>query len=94
MTKKELITTVAAKLNVTYESAENAVITTMATITQGLVESGTVAIPNFGIFAVRDRAERMGWNPHTGEPMIVPAQKVVAFKAGKVTLKAIREPRR
>ena len=84
MTKKELVDTVAEKLNITSESAENAVMTTMAAITYGLANSGSVAIPYFGTFSVKDRAERKGRNLMTGETVIIPAKRVVVFKPGKV----------
>ena len=86
MKKGELITTVAEKLNITRESAENAVLTTLAAITMGLTDSGTVVIPNFGTFTVKQRAERLGRNLRTGETITVPAQKVVVFKAGKLIM--------
>ena len=89
MTKKELVETVADKLNITYESAENAVLVTMAAITVGLANSGTVVIPNFGTFTVRERKARAARNPRTGEKITVEAKNVVTFKAGKATLEAI-----
>jgi len=33
---------------------------------------------------VRERAERKGRNPQTGEEIKIPAGKVPAFKAGKI----------
>ena len=89
MTKKELVGIVAEKLNITCESAENAVLTTMATITRGLAESGSVNIPNFGTFTVRERAARTGRNPNTGEKIMIEPKKQIVFKLGKVTVKAI-----
>ena len=90
MTKKELVDTVAEKLNISLESAENAVLTTMAVITVGLTGSGSVGIPGFGTFGVTERAARKGRNPKTGEQMDIPAKKVVVFKAGKGLREAIR----
>ena len=90
MTKKELVDTVAEKLNISLESAESAVLTTMAAITVGLTGSGSVAIPGFGTFSVTERAARKGRNPKTGEQMDIPAKKVVVFKAGKGLREAIR----
>ena len=90
MTKKELVDTVAEKLNISLESAENAVLTTMAAITVGLTGSGSVAFPGFGTFSVTERAARKGRNPKTGEQMDIPAKKVVVFKAGKGLKEAIR----
>jgi DNA-binding protein HU-beta len=42
-----------------------------------------VVIANFGSFKVKERAERKGRNPKTGEEIIIPAKKVVSFSPGK-----------
>lgn len=42
-----------------------------------------VSIPGFGKFAVKDRPERQGRNPATGEAMTIAASKKVAFTAAK-----------
>lgn len=39
-----------------------------------------VLVSGFGKFCVRDKAERKGRNPATGEDAILPARRVVAFK--------------
>ena len=52
----------------------------------GLTDSGTVVIPNFGTFTVKQRAERLARNLQTGETITVPAQKIVVFKAGKLIM--------
>ena len=89
MTKKELVDTVAEKLNITCNSAENAVLTTIATITLGLAESGSVKIPNFGTFKVKEHSAHIGRNPRTGETIQIRSKKRVVFKPSKVTIKTI-----
>lgn len=90
MTKKELVDTVAEKLNISSKSAENAVLTTMVAIMEGLSGSGIVTIPSFGTFSVAERAARKGRNPRTGEAVEIPAKKVVVFKPGKVLKETIQ----
>ncbi len=46
-----------------------------------------VKLPGFGNFELRDKKERPGRNPKTGESIPVSARRVVTFKAGP-TLKA------
>ncbi|MED4298901.1 HU family DNA-binding protein, partial [Priestia megaterium] len=41
-------------------------------------------------FEVRQRAERTGRNPQTGEEMTIPASKVPAFKPGKDLKEAVK----
>ncbi|WP_449263660.1 HU family DNA-binding protein [Escherichia coli] len=40
-------------------------------------------MPGFGKFAVKDRPERQGRNPATGEAMTIAASKKVSFTAAK-----------
>ncbi len=48
------------------------------------LESGDdVMISNFGKFHVADKGKRKGRNPVTGESMILPARRVITFKASK-----------
>ena len=48
-----------------------------------------VQLSGFGTFEVRERAERKGRNPKTGEDIPIPATKVPAFKAGKALKDAV-----
>jgi len=42
-----------------------------------------VTLTDFGSFKVVERAAKEGRNPQTGEPIEIPAKKVVKFEAGK-----------
>jgi nucleoid DNA-binding protein len=53
-----------------------------ATLQQGK----PIAISSFGKFTVRNKAPRTGRNPRTGEDVMIPAHRVVAFYASR-TLK-------
>ena len=90
MNKKELVDTVADKLNISDESAENAVMTTLAAIGSSLSKGENVTIPRFGTFSVRERQARKARNPRTGEEINVPAKKNIVFKAGKTLMEAIQ----
>jgi len=48
-----------------------------------------VAIAGFGSFTIRDRKERQGRNPATGETMTIKASKAVGFKAAKALKEAV-----
>lgn len=52
-------------------------------VTESLKNGDTVDIFGFGKFEVRDRAERQGINPKTGEKLVIAATKSPAFKASK-----------
>ena len=44
---------------------------------------------NFGTFSLSQRKERQGRNPKTGEPLTIPACKVVRFHPGKQLREAV-----
>jgi len=48
-----------------------------------LVDGEQVKISSFGTFSVRNKAERVGRNPKTGEEVRIPPGKAIRFKPGK-----------
>ena len=83
MTKTELIENVAQAADMTKKEAAQAVNVVLSTIEKALKNEDSVALPGFGTFSVRERSERKGRNPQTGEEITIPAGKAVRFKAGK-----------
>jgi len=83
MNKQELVAAVAIKGEMTKKAAEVAVTAVFSTIEETLGKNEKVNLVGFGTFEVRDRAERVGRNPQTKEPMTIPATKTPGFKAGK-----------
>ena len=89
MNKAELIDKVAEKTGMTVGEARKAVESifdpdpAVGLVAAELVSGGKVAISGFGTFEARQRKERVGRNPHTGETLNIPASRAPAFKAGK-----------
>ena len=52
-------------------------------IETALKAGDSVALIGFGAFEVKERAERTGRNPQTGETITIAASKTPTFKAGK-----------
>ncbi|MCX7109729.1 MAG: HU family DNA-binding protein [Proteobacteria bacterium] len=50
------------------------------TIRNELAEGNVVPITGFGIFELKETAERTGRNPQSGEPITIAASKSVRFK--------------
>ena len=51
---------------------------------RGALESGsTVKLSGFGNFELRDKSERPGRNPKTGEEIPISARRVVTFRPGQ-----------
>lgn len=54
-------------------------------IIKGSLESGDdVLISGFGKFSLKDRRERRGRNPYTGQSMILKPRRVVTFQCSRV----------
>ena len=90
MNKAELIDAVATKSELTKQDSRKAVDALFETISNTLAKEEKIQLIGFGTFEVRERAERTGRNPQTGEEMTIPASKVPAFKPGKELKEAIK----
>ena len=53
-------------------------------IADSLVRGETVKISSFGSFQVRDKGERIGRNPKTGEEVPIAARRVLVFRPSHV----------
>ena len=81
--KKDLINRVAADNSITKVEATKMVENVIDSLHALIVEAGGVSIPSEFSIGVRNRAERQGRNPATGESVIIPAHNVLVIKAGK-----------
>jgi DNA-binding protein HU-beta len=83
MNKGELVDKVAEKAAVTKKQADAVLSAAIDAIMETVAEGDKVTLVGFGSFERRERKEREGRNPKTGETMVIPATKVPAFSAGK-----------
>jgi DNA-binding protein HU-beta len=84
MNKAELISRVAASLDITKAAATVVIETTLATIADEVLSVGApVALKGFGTFAPKTRAEHLGRNPRTGEAVLIPTRTLMGFKPSK-----------
>lgn len=82
MTKTDLINEIAAKAELSKKDAKAALDATLESIAQALANDDKVQLIGFGTFSVVEKPERKGRNPQTKEEIVIPARKVVKFKAG------------
>ena len=73
MNKSQLIKSVADKSELSQKQVSEAWNLIEATIVESLKAGEKVQLSGFGTFEVRERAERKGRNPKTGEVVSVPA---------------------
>ncbi|MEO0537864.1 MAG: HU family DNA-binding protein [Cyanobacteria bacterium P01_A01_bin.123] len=84
MNKGELVDKVAEKASVTKKQADAVITAAIESIMEAVSEGEKVTLVGFGSFEPRERKEREGRNPKTGDTMVIPATRVPAFSAGKL----------
>lgn len=62
-------------------------------IAESLVRGEQVKISGFGNFELKDKSERPGRNPRTGDFVPVSARRVVTFKSGQKLRACIANPK-
>jgi integration host factor subunit alpha len=81
LTKADIAEKVRSQVGRNKKESAQMVDTLFEIIKQSLQQGKDVMISGFGKFSVRNRGERVGRNPLTGEPITLPAKKVVTFKS-------------
>lgn len=94
MTKSELVRELAEDFELPRRQVLELVETMLAKITDVLRSGDRVQLTPFGQFRVRDRAARVGRNPQTGEPVNIPAKRVLRFTAGRSLKEAVGTAKR
>lgn len=83
MNKQQLVSEIALRGNLNMSQATRALDSIIEIIGDTLAKGDSVALVGFGTFAVKERAERVGRNPQTGEPITIEAAIKPTFKPGK-----------
>ena len=60
-------------------------------ISKSLIDGKDVKISSFGTFIVRNKKERVGRNPKTGEEVAITARQVVTFRSSNVLKSAVAD---
>jgi integration host factor subunit alpha len=85
LTKSHLIDAIAEQ-NGFIKTQSSEILETLLEIIKRSLESGDdVMVSNFGKFCVKEKGERRGRNPSTGDSMMMRSRKVVTFRwSGKL----------
>jgi len=93
MTKSELIEIVSNRQEqITRYEAEVVINSVFQAIADALANGNRVELRGFGSFSIRERRDRMGRNPKTGESVYVPSKLVPHFKPGKELRERVDHP--
>jgi len=83
VTKMELANALFEELGLNKREAKEFVELFFEEIRKALESGHTVKFSGFGSFSVRDKPQRPGRNPKTGEEIPVTARRVVTYKASQ-----------
>jgi integration host factor subunit alpha len=83
MVKDDIINLVHKRVGFARNEAAHAVEVLFDTIKMRLMSGEDVNIVGFGKFCLRDKKERIGRNPKTGQEFTISARRVLTFKPSK-----------
>ncbi|NJD07483.1 MAG: integration host factor subunit alpha [Methylococcaceae bacterium] len=83
LTKADLVEKLLEDLGINKRDAKELVDQFFDEIKTALEAGGAVKLSGFGNFDLRDKKERPGRNPKTGEEIPITARRVVTFKPGQ-----------
>ena len=81
MNRTELIEAIAEKTGFARKDVEKTVKVLIGEVIEKVANKEKVQVAGLGTFEARNRAERVGKNPHTGEKLKIAAVTAPAFKA-------------
>lgn len=83
LTKAEIAEHLSEKVGLSKKDAKDMVELFFEEIRTALESGEQVKLSGFGNFELRDKAERPGRNPKTGEDIPISARRVVTFRPGQ-----------
>jgi integration host factor subunit alpha len=95
LTKADMVEKLFIELGINKKDAKDLVDQFFEEVKTALAEGQSVKLSGFGNFDLRDKNQRPGRNPKTGEEIPITARRVVTFKPGqklKVKVEAYNQP--
>jgi integration host factor subunit alpha len=91
MTKADIAEKVYEKLSCQKKEAVELVELTLEILKEAIATEGHVKISGFGNFVVRQKTDRNGRNPQTGETITILSRKVLMFKPSVILKNRINQ---
>ncbi len=91
LTRADLYEAVYRDVGLSHKESAELVESVLNEISDALVRGETVKLSSFGSFMVRQKGERVGRNPKTGEEVPILPRRVLAFRASPVIKSRINE---
>ena len=85
LTKAQIVKSIQNHIDLPKNKSTEIVETLLEVIKKTLASGEDVLVSNFGRFCVKEKAERRGRNPATGDDLMLEPRKVVTFRcSGKL----------
>jgi integration host factor subunit alpha len=92
MTKAEIVQAVYTKLGgFSKKESSDLVDLVFETIKETLGRGEKIKISGFGNFVLRDKRQRQGRNPQTGDPIVITERRVLSFRASQLLKQALND---
>ena len=84
ITRADLSESVFQEVGLSRNESSDLVETILAEVVEALARGESVKISSFGSFTVRDKGQRVGRNPKTGQKVPILPRRVLVFRASNV----------
>ena len=84
ITRADLSESVFQEVGLSRNESSDLVETILAEVVEALARGESVKISSFGSFTVRDKGQRVGRNPKTGQEVPILPRRVLVFRASNV----------
>ena len=91
VTRAQLSEAVYQEVGLSRNESAELVESVLKEMSETLIRGETVKISSFGSFSVRQKGERIGRNPKTGEEVPIKPRRVLVFRASNVLKTSINE---
>lgn len=91
MNKSDIVDLVAKKTEQTKKAVQSVIDGLFEQIEESVTNGESVTIAGFGTFEPRNRSERSGHNPRTGESLVIPPSTSLTFRSSGVLKDRIKK---
>ena len=91
MTKADIVEKIYEKVGFSKKESAELVETVFDLIKTTLEDGDKIKIAGFGNFVVKEKSDRRGRNPQTGEEITIVARKILTFKPSQVLKASINK---
>jgi integration host factor subunit alpha len=92
LTRAELTEAVYEEVGLSRNESSELVEAVLGEMSNALIRGESVKISSFGSFTIRNKSERIGRNPKTGEEVPITSRRVIIFKPSHVLKNRINSP--